>query len=404
MTTKRIRRDGLVAIALLLVLAACNDTEQQSSSGASAAPARPPSPVSIVTVEPQQIPIVDELPGRIAPTRTAEVRPRVSGIVTERVFTQGSRVEKGDVLYKIDSAPFEVQVKRAEANLKRAQAEQLRAQQDADRQKKLLDRNVVAQQAYDVASAELAQANANVAAAEAELRTAKLDLEYANVTAPISGRIGRALITEGALVSANNSEPLATILQLDPVYADFTQSVREMMSLRKALKMGSLAKDPGEAPVKLVLDDGTEYAHAGTLLFSDTAVDRTTGQVILRAEFPNPDGELLPGLYVRVQIEQGIQNNALAVPRQAVQRDASGNARVFVVDGESKAAVRPVTIGRVAGDSWIVEEGLQAGDKVIVEGFQKIGPGAPVAPQPWKADGTAEGEQPTSAAGDKKAG
>ncbi|MEW5424934.1 efflux RND transporter periplasmic adaptor subunit [Amorphus sp. 3PC139-8] len=386
----------IAAIALLLGLAACNDAEQ-SSNQAAAAPARPPSPVSVVTVEPDKIPIVDELPGRISPTRIAEVRPRVSGIVVERVFTQGSRVEKGDVLYKIDPAPFQVEVQRAEASLKRAEAEQLRAQQDADRQQKLLDRKVVAQQAYDTASAELAQANANVALAKAELAAAKLNLEYADVTAPISGRIGRALITEGALVSANNSEPLATILQLDPVYADFTQSVREMMALRKALDMGALAKDPGEAPVKLVLDDGTEYGEPGRLLFSETTVDRTTGQVILRAEFPNTDGILLPGLYVRVLIEQGVQQNAIAVPRQAVQRDASGNARVFVVGEDSTAQVRQVSVGRVIDDRWIIEEGLKPGDKVIVEGFQKIGPGAPVAPQPWQPKGTASEDKPAGA-------
>lgn len=383
----------IAAIGLLTVLAACNDAEQTPQKAAGA-PARPPSPVSVITVEPEQIPIVDELPGRISPTRIAEVRPRVSGIVTERVFTQGGRVEKGDVLYKIDPAPFQVEVQRAEASLQRAQAELLRAQQDADRQKKLLDRKVVAQQAFETATATLAQANANVAASKAELAKAKLDLEYANVTAPISGRIGRALITEGALVSANNSEPLATILQLDPVYADFTQSVREMMSLRKALDMGALAKDPGEAPVKLVLDDGTEYDQPGRLLFSETTVDRTTGQVILRAEFPNKDGVLLPGLYVRVLIEQGVRQNALAVPKQAVQRDASGNARLFVVSTDNKAEIRQVATGRVSGDRWIIEDGLAPGDKVIVEGFQKIGPGAPVAPQPWQPKGTASEEKP----------
>lgn len=372
-------------------------------SAALAQQARPPSPVSVVTVASEAIPIVNELPGRIAPTRIAEVRPRVSGIVVERVFTQGSRVEKGDLLYKIDPAPFQVEVQRAEATLKRAEAEQLRAQQDADRQKKLLDRRVVAQQAFDIATAELAQANASVAAAKAELNKAKLDLEYTNVTAPISGRIGRALITEGALVSSNNADPLAIVLQLDPVYADFTQSVRDMMALRKALELGALAKDPGEAPVKLVLDDGTQYQHPGKLLFSETTVDRTTGQVILRAEFPNPDGELLPGLYVRVLIEQGVRQNALSVPQQAVQRDASGNARLFVVGADNKAEVRQVTAGRVVGQRWIIEDGLEPGDQVIVEGFQKIGPGAPVAPQPWQPKGTADDDRPAKA-GTKQAG
>ncbi|WP_018700867.1 efflux RND transporter periplasmic adaptor subunit [Amorphus coralli] len=394
---------ALAAILCLApVLAACNDSGEAQEKGAAAAPQRPPSPVAIVTVEPERIPIIDELPGRISPTRIAEVRPRVSGIVTDRVFTQGSRVEAGDVLYKIDPAKFKVAVAQAEASLARAKAEQLRAQQSADRQKQLLDRKVIAAQAYETANATLAQADATVAVAQAELEAAQLDLEYADVKAPISGRIGRALITEGALVSANNTEPLATILQLDPVYADFTQSVRDLMALRKSLKMGALAKDPGEAPVALLLDDGSEYGHPGRLLFSETTVDRTTGQVILRAEFPNPDGDLLPGLYVRVQIEQGQQENALAVPQQAVRHDAGGNAQLFVVNDESKVEPRPVETGRVVGERWIISEGLQPGDRVIVEGFQKIGPGAPVAPQPWKPDGTAESD-PT-AADAKKAG
>lgn len=384
---------ALIAAALLLpTLAACNDSGGKDKGAASAAPARPPSAVSVITVAPEAIAIVNELPGRISPTRTAEVRPRVSGIVTDRVFTQGSRVEAGDVLYKIDPAKFKVEVARTQASLERAKAEQLRAQQDADRQKQLLDRKVIAAQQLETSNATLAQANANVAVAKAELDAAELDLQYADVRAPISGRIGRALITEGALVSANNAEPLATILQLDPVYADFTQSVRELMALRKSLNMGALAKDPGEAPVKLVLDDGTEYNAPGRLLFSDTTVDRTTGQVILRAEFPNPDGDLLPGLYVRVLIEQGVEQSALAVPQQAVQHDAGGNAQLYVVDADSKAELRPVSTGRVVGQRWIITEGLKDGDKVIVEGFQKIRPGAPVNAQPWKSDGTAETE------------
>ena len=356
---------ALIAAALFLpALAACNDSSGSKEKGAaSAAPARPPSAVATVTVTPEKIAIVNELPGRISPTRIAEVRPRVSGIVTDRVFTQGSRVEAGEVLYKIDPAKFKVEVARTQASLERAKAEQLRAQQDADRQKQLLDRKVIAAQQLETSNATLAQANAAVAVAKAEL--------------------------DAALVSANNAEPLATILQLDPVYADFTQSVRELMALRKSLNMGALAEDPGEAPVKLVLDDGTEYGRSGRLLFSDTTVDRTTGQVILRAEFPNPDGDLLPGLYVRVLIEQGVDQEALAVPQQAVQHDAGGNAQVYVVNADSKAELRPVTTGRVVGQRWIITEGLQAGDKVIVEGFQKIRPGAPVNPQPWQSEGTA---------------
>lgn len=385
------------AVALLSLVTACSEAE--SSAEAPSAP--PPSAVSVVEVTPEPIPILNELPGRIAPTRIAEVRPRVSGIVLERVFEQGSLVEQGDVLYRIDPEQFRVQVASAEATLQRAQSVQLQARQEADRQLQLRERNVSSGQQADNAVAALAQADAEVAIANAGLAAAQLNLDYAEIKAPISGRIGRAMITEGALVSANSAESLATIQQLDPVYADFTQSANELLRLRRALENGAVTSSgPTEARVLLRLDDGGEYAHAGRLLFLEAAVDATTGQVTLRGEFPNPEGDLLPGMYVRVLIEQGIEQNAIAVPQQAIQRDSGGRSQVYVVTDENLAELRPVQVGRIVGNQWIVEEGLKAGDKIVVEGFQKIRPGAPVSALPWNPDGplaAADGEAPVDA-------
>lgn len=349
-------------------------------------PPNAPVPVSVSTIEPADVPIMNELPGRIAPTRIAEVRPRISGVVVERVFEQGSLVKQGDVLYRIDSAPFKVQVDSARATLKRAEAAQLQARQHADRQSTLREREIASTQQYETAVAALAQAQADVAIAQASLAAAELNLQYADVRAPIRGRIGRALITEGALVNSGSIDILATIQQLDPVYADFTQSANELIELRRALKLGSLASSkPGEAAVRLLLDDGSQYPHAGRLLFSEAAVDAMTGQVTLRGEFPNPDGDLLPGMYVRVLIEQGVQRNAITVPQQAVQRDGSGRSQVYVVKPDKTVELRKVTTGRVVANKWVVDEGLRAGDQIVVEGFQKLRPGATVAAQPWKA-------------------
>jgi len=375
--------------AALLALAGCQEKEEQKQ----AAPAYPPAQVAVVTTSAGPVTITNDLPGRIAATRVSEVRPRVTGIVIQRVFEQGSMVKEGDVLYRIDPASFQVQVESAEGTLRRAKAVQLQARQSADRQEQLKKSNVASAQQYDDAVATLAQADADVAIAEAGLATAQLNLQYASVTAPISGRIGRALITEGALVSANGTENLATIQQLDPVYADFTQSATDLIRLRKAMKTGAVSGDPNEAKVHLLMDDGSPYPHVGRLLFSEAAVDETTGQVTLRGEFPNPDGDLLPGMYVRVLIEQGIEQNAISVPAQAIQRDTAGNAQLYVVKADDTAELRPVTTGQVSGDRWVISKGLDVGEKVIVEGFQKVRPGAKVAPADWKpADAAASAD------------
>ncbi len=376
------------AVAGLALVSGCQKQEEQAASSF------PPSPVAVVTTKAEELPITNELPGRIAATRVAEVRPRVTGIVVDRVFQQGSIVKEGEVLYKIDPAPFQVQVDSAEATLARAKAVQVQARQAVDRQTQLRKSGAAALQQYDDAIAQLAQADADVAVAEAGLATASLNLQYASVTAPISGRIGRALITEGALVSANGTENLATIQQLDPVYADFTQPATDLIRLRKALQDGQLITDKNEAAVQLILDDGTPYDQKGKLLFSEAAVDETTGQVTLRGEFPNPDGDLLPGMYVRVQIQQGVEKNAIAIPQQAVQRSNSGQSQVYVVNAENKVEFRNIMLGRTVGNRWMVTDGLKAGEKVIVEGFQKIGPGAQVIPAEWDPNG-----KPASEAG-----
>jgi membrane fusion protein, multidrug efflux system len=389
---------SIAAVAGLALLAGCQKQEEQ------AAPAFPPSQVAVVTTKTEELPITNELPGRIAATRIAEVRPRVTGIVVDRVFQQGSMVKEGDVLYKIDPAPFQVQVDSAEATLARAKAVQVQARQAADRQTQLRKSGAAALQQYDDAIAQLAQAEADVSVAEAGLASAKLNLQYASVTAPINGRIGRALITEGALVSANGTENLATIQQLDPVYADFTQPATDLIRLRRALQDGQLMTAKNEAAVKLILDDGTPYDQKGKLLFSEAAVDETTGQVTLRGEFPNPDGDLLPGMYVRVQIQQGVEQNAIAIPQQAVQRSNSGQSQVYVVNAENKVEFRNITLGRTVGNRWMVTNGLKTGEKVIVEGFQKIGPGAQVIPAEWDPNGKPAGEAGAAQSAQAEAG
>lgn len=378
-TQHRNRLIGLVLAAVVSVaVAACNEGQTQSEM------AYPPGAVAVVTVKSEALPITNELPGRIAPTRIAEVLPRVSGILVERVFEQGSFVREGDVLYKIDPAPFKVQVDSAAATLQRARATQLQARQQFERFNELRERNVASAAQQENAVAALAQADADVAAAEAGLRAAELNLQYASVTAPISGRIGRATITEGALVG-QTSGSLATIQQLDPVYADFTQSASDLIKLQRATRQDGQAGSEREARVNLILDDGTRYPLPGRLLFSEATVDATTGQVTLRGEFPNPEGLLLPGLYVRVEIEQGVEKDAIAVPQQAVQRDTAGHAQLYIVKPDDTLELRNVVASRVVGNRWVISSGLEPGVRVVVDGFQKIGPGAKVVAQEWEA-------------------
>ncbi|WP_062762097.1 efflux RND transporter periplasmic adaptor subunit [Falsirhodobacter sp. alg1] len=344
----------------------------------------PPTPVSFIEMTPEPLPVVNTLPGRVAATRVAEVRPRVGGIVLERVFEQGSKVQAGDILYRLDPAQYSVQVASAQGTLARARASQSNAKSEADRQQELRQRRATSEQALDSAILALAQANADVTIAEAQLQDAQLNLDYTEVRAPISGTIGRATITEGALVSAQ-TDVMATINQLDPIYVDFTQSTSEVLNLRRAMDAGQLAATAsGQASVSLVYDDGSDYDHSGRLLFSDATVDETTGQITLRAEFPNPDGFLLPGLYVRVRIEQATRNDALAVPQMAIQRAGNGETSVFVIGEGNTVTPRKVTLGETIGNRWLVTDGLQPGERVVVEGAQKLRPDAQVVPEPYE--------------------
>lgn len=369
-----------LVLALTGVLAGCDDVSNQSQ-----AQTRPLVKVAVVDVKSETLPVVSSLPGRIAPMMTAEVRPQVTGVIRKRVFEQGSDVRQGDVMYVIDPAPFESKVRSARATLDSSKAAQSLAAQKASRQQELQRNNVTSQQDTESAVSALAQANADVERAEADLQIAQLELQYTKVTAPISGRTGRAMITEGALVSPT-SDPLVVISQIDPVYADFTQPVDSMIRIKNAVANGGLKSDAGNnALLKLMFDAGREYPHGGRLLFSEVSVNSATGQVILRGEFPNPDHNLLPGMYVRGQLEQAALENALAVPKQAVQHDTSGNAKVLIVDDQRKVIQRQVEIGWAIGGRWVIVNGLKDGDKVIVEGQQKTAPGATVDAEPWSS-------------------
>lgn len=395
MKTSFLKSHVLMLATAASLLAPANGTAQQGGQ-------MPPPLVSVLSIQARPVPVMSELPGRVAATRVSEVRARVSGILQERVFEQGAHVNQGDVLYRIDPRLFKVRVASAEASLQRAKATQSNAKQQFDRQKTLRDRNVASGIDFDNASVALAQADADVALAQAALEEARINLEYTEVRAPISGVIGAALVTEGALVAADGTQNLALIQQIDPIYADFTQSASDMMALRRATAEGKLqSPEPGAARVQLIFDDGTPYKEAGKLLFSNASVEASTGQVTLRAEFSNASDELLPGMYVRVRIEQAIRPNAITVPQRAVLRTAEGRAQVYVISADQTAQVKDVTLGQAINAEWVVESGLKPGDNVVVDGVQKVQPGAPVSAEPWNPTGSAENN--TNAAPAQKA-
>lgn len=381
-TMRRGMRAGLGLVLLLAVSPVLTGCDEPASAVA-AQPVQPPE-VSFVSVKPQPFAVVRELPGRIAPTRIADVRPQVSGIVVERMFHQGSDVKAGDPLYKIDPKPFEVDLMAQEAALAKAEAVLDQANRHAKRIETLTHQHVASEAQYETAIATQRQAAADVAARKADVARSRLNLGYATIRAPINGRIGAALVSEGALVVPNDTTNLASIQQLDPIYADFTQSVSDLNKLRRAFARGDLEQiEPGAAKIRLIVDDGT-YSHTGKLLFSEAKVNAETGQVTLRGEFPNPNGELLPGMYVRVLIEQGIDTDAIAVPQQAVQRSRDGGSEVFVVKPDNRIAVQAVRTGPVHGGKWLITDGLKAGDRVVVEGFQKFAAGDEVKPLPLR--------------------
>jgi membrane fusion protein, multidrug efflux system len=387
----------LATVALSLLLAACGKSGS-APPGAGAAP--PPPQVGVVTVTPGDVGLVTELPGRLEASRVAQVRARAAGILQKRLFREGSDVKAGQALFSIDAAPYAAAAASAKAGQARAQANLVQASGLAERYKPLVEANAISKQEYANAVAAQKQAEADVAVGKANVQTASINLGYAAVTAPISGRIGRALVTEGALVGQGDATQLAVIQQINPMYVNFTQSASEVMKLRAAMDSGQFKRASGAdaASVRIVLEDGTEYAQAGRLLFSDLTVDSTTGQVTLRAEVPNSGGQLLPGLYVRVRLEQAQATNAITLPQQAVTRTAQGDS-VMVVGADGKVAPRSIKIGSAKGTQWVVLEGLKTGEQVMVDGFQKLQmmpPGTPVKAVPWQP-ASAPGASPASA-------
>ena len=386
-------------LSVVLLLAACGKSE---APAAGAGGGMPPPEVGVVVATPGEVGLVTELPGRLEASRVAQVRARAAGILQKRLFREGSDVKAGQPLFAIDAAPYAAALQSAEATLARAQANLTQAAALAERYKPLLAANAVSQQEYANAVAAHKQAEADVAAGKAAVQTGRINLNYASVTAPISGRIGRALVTEGALVGQGEATQLAVIQQIDPVYVNFTQSAGEVMKLRRALADGQLQRAGGSeaASVRVVLEDGSEYARPGKLLFSDLTVDATTGQITLRAEVPNPKGELLPGLYVRVRLEQAQVANAITLPQQAVTRTQQGD-HITVVGADGKLSQRTVKVGAARNNQWIVLEGLKAGEQVMVDGFQKLQmmpPGTPVKAVPWQAPGSAVAPAPAASA------
>ncbi|ODU36686.1 MAG: efflux transporter periplasmic adaptor subunit [Thiobacillus sp. SCN 63-374] len=366
---------GLVLLSALL-LAACGKTEP-GAAPAAAAPA-----VTVVTVQSESVPVTAELPGRTSPYLVAELRPQVTGIVKQRLFKEGSDVKAGQVLYRIDPATYQAAYDSAQANLARAEANREAARLKAGRYAELVKIEAVSAQANDEAQAAQKQAQAEVGAAKAALDKARVDLDFTRVASPIAGRIGRSTVTAGALVTANQAAALATVQQLDPIYVDLTQSSAELLGLKRSLDSGKLQRASGNTvPVKLVLEDGSLYGAEGRLAFSEVTVDQATGSVTLRALFPNPRGELLPGMYVRARLTQGVNRDAVLVPHAAVSRTPRGEAQAMVVNAENIVEPRTIKAEQSVGDKWVVTEGLTAGDRVIVEGLQKVGPGAPVQAQ-----------------------
>jgi membrane fusion protein (multidrug efflux system) len=382
-----------------LAMAGCGDrptAAADASKNGKASP--PPAEVGVVTVAPGTIGLVTELPGRTEASRIAQVRARAAGILQQRLFSEGSDVKAGQVLFQIDAAPYRALLAAAQAVVARSEANVMQTRAQAERFKPLAEANAISQQDYVNAVAAQKLSEAELAASQASLQTAQINLGYATVTAPISGRIGRTLVTEGALVGAGETTPLAVVQQIDPIYVNISQPVADVLRLRAAIASGELRR-AGQAeavPVRILLDDGSVYPVAGRLLFSDLSVDPATGQIALRAEVPNPRGVLLPGMYVRARLEQASATQAILLPQQAVQRSAQGD-RVKVVAADGVVSDRRVRLGTSRDGQWMVLEGLSAGEQVIVDGFQKLQGTRPVKPVPWKMPDSAPAAAPAPA-------
>ncbi len=365
---------GILAICMLL-------TGCGKPKSAGPPPSGPPE-VGIVVVKPEKVSLTTELSGRTVPQQIAEVRPQVSGIILKRLFTEGSDVKAGQILYQIDSAAFEAIYASSKAAQARVEASLVSLRLTEGRYRDLVKIKAVSQQDYDNAFASLKQAEAELAVAKAAVESARINLAYTSLKAPISGRIGRSSVTNGALVTASQPTALATIQQLDSMYVDVTQSTADMLRLKQNLANGVLKKS-GSASVKLLLEDGSSYPLTGTLKFSEVTVDQSTGSVTLRAVFPNPKQALLPGMFVRAMLVEGINENAILIPQRGVTRNPKGDAVVMVVGAEDKVEPRPIKVVRTVGDSWLVSDGLKTGDRVILEGLQKARPGTPVKAVPF---------------------
>lgn len=365
-----------VAVVAAFTLSACSPAQSQSAAPGGAPQA---AKVGVVTLQPQRVELSAELAGRTVAYQNAEVRPQVTGIVKTRAFAEGSDVKAGQLLYQIDPASYQAALDSAKAALSKAEANATTAKLKAARYDELAGIDAVSKQLRDDTQAALKQAQADVAAATAAVRTAQIDLDRTRVAAPIAGRIGRSAVTPGALVTANQAGAMATLQQLDPIYVDVTQTSAELLRLQRQLADGTLQRDAaGHARVKLLLEDGSTYPLEGRLQFSELQVDPASGSVTLRAQFPNPKRQLLPGMYVRAQVQSGVQAEALLAPQAAVSRDAKGNATAMVVSKDGKAEPRQLQTGAVVNGQWLVTSGLKAGDQLIVDGLQRLRPGAPV--------------------------
>lgn len=363
-----------LAVAVLCIpvlLAACGANDNKA---AQAAP--PPPKVSVLTIAPQPVTLSTQLAGRTAPYLVAEVRPQVSGIVEERLFEEGARVKAGQTLYRIDSATYEADLESAKAGLAKAEANVATARLKAQRFDELVGINAVSRQARDDATAALKQAEADVATAKAAVKAAQINVDYTRVSAPISGQAGRSSVTPGALVTANQAAAMVTVQQLDPIYVDIQRASSELLALQRDFAAGRLKRVEGDkARVKLMFEDRTEYPLAGALQFAETTVDPGTGNVTLRAVFPNPNHTLLPGMYVNAVLEEGVSEHAILAPQAAVMRDPKGNATALVLGEDSKVQQRELKVERAVGDQWLVTDGLAAGDRLILDGLQKLRPG-----------------------------